>query len=158
MKIKRIVGFTALVLLVILIVVSFKLSLNAPIENFPMEPPQQGTIIPCEECTVLYPEKYKDNPQSCLICSGQKEHFQPARMMNNELAAVEARELELKIEDFLQKKVLGARKKPVSVETLKELRERYKEKLIFHLIYDKFELEPIKARILELDKQISESK
>ena len=24
--------------------------------------PQQGTFITCEECVILYPEKYRDNP------------------------------------------------------------------------------------------------
>jgi len=159
MNIKRIVGFTALFLLIILIVISCKLpSKNAPTEIVPIEPPQQGTIIPCQECTVLYPEKYKYSAQSCPVCSGRKEHFQPARMMNNELAAAEAHELELKIEDFLQKEVLGVSKGPVSVDILRKLRDLYEEKLTFHLIYDKFELEPIKLKILELDKQISESR
>jgi rubrerythrin len=137
---------------------SFKLSLSAPVENFAMEPPQQGTIIPCEECVVLYPEKYKADPKSCPLCHGQREHFQTARMMNDELAAVEGHELELKVEDFLLRAVLDARKKPVPIETLREIRDFYREKLIFHLIYDKFELEPIKAHILELDELISKSK
>jgi len=140
------------------IINSFQLSLSAPVESFAMEPPQQGTFIPCEECVILYPEKYKDKSQSCQTCSGQKEHFQPARLMFGELAAVEARELELKIEDFLLRIILDAHKKPVPIETLSQIRDSYKEKLIFHLIYDKFELEPIKAHIVELDELISKSK
>ncbi|MCB7129373.1 MAG: hypothetical protein J3T61_07535, partial [Candidatus Brocadiales bacterium] len=107
--------------------------------------------IPCEECVTLYPERYQDNPQGCPVCYGQKERFQPARMMDGELVNAEARELELKIEDFLLKVVLNARERPVSVETLTEIRDLYREKLIFYLVYDEFELEPIKAHLLELD-------
>ncbi|MHC4595416.1 MAG: hypothetical protein ACYS19_10780, partial [Planctomycetota bacterium] len=123
-----------------------------------MEPPQQGTIIPCEECITLYPEKYIDKPQSCPACGGRKEHFQPARLMDDRLATVEGRELELKIEDFLLKTILDAHKRAVPLKTLKETRDFYKDKLIFHLIYDKFELEPIKGHILKLDELISKSK
>ena len=72
-------------------------------------------------------------------------------MMDGELVNAEARELELKIEDFLLKVVLNARERPVSVETLTEIRDLYREKLIFYLVYDEFELEPIKAHLLELD-------
>jgi len=125
--------------------------------SFAMKVQQQGTIVPCEECIILYPEKYEDKPQSCPVCRGRKEHFQPARMMSGELVTVEARDLELKIEKFLLKTVTSALKRPVSKKTLKEIRDLYHEKLMFHIIHDKFELEPIKAYILKLDELIGKS-
>ena len=119
-----------------------------------MEMPQQGTIIPCEECVVLYPEKYKNDPKKCPVCYGKKEHFQPARMMDAQLIDIEAKYLEQKIESFLFDSVMNTYKQPVSKDVLVKMRKLYKEKLIFHLIYGKFEREMIKTKILELDAQI----
>ena len=121
-----------------------------------LEQTVQGTIIPCEECVVLYPDKYKKAPETCPVCRGQKEHFQPARMMDAQLAALEAEELESNLEDYLLETIKQATKKTVSIKTLKEIRKFYIDKLIFHLIYNKFELATIKARIFQLDALISE--
>jgi hypothetical protein len=44
------------------------------------------------------------------------------------------------------------------VGTVNEIRVLYMEKLKFHLIYGNYELEPIKARILELDEIIEENR
>lgn len=119
--------------------------------------PQQGTFITCEECVILYPEKYRDNPESCPVCHGKKEHFQPARMMNEQLARSEARELELRIEKFLIQTIKDAHESPVSAETLEKIRGLYREKLIFHLVHNQFELEPIKSYIIEMDELMSKS-
>ncbi|MBN3038070.1 MAG: hypothetical protein JW869_01475 [Candidatus Omnitrophica bacterium] len=118
--------------------------------------PQQGTIIPCEECVVLYPQKYKDNSQICPVCGGAKEHFQPARFMNHELAEIEARELELKIERALIDTLEDAQRQTVSLDTLNWIRELYMEKLIFYLVHGQFELEPVKETIYRLDGLINQ--
>jgi hypothetical protein len=118
--------------------------------------PEQGTYITCEECVILYPEKYADTPEKCPVCRGKKEHFQPARMMDGPLADVEARELELDIENELLETVMEATREPVTVDRLKEIRSLYMRKLKFNLVHGRFERDPIVHHIREIDKLIEE--
>jgi hypothetical protein len=116
---------------------------------------EQGTVITCEECVILYPERYRENPGACPVCKGKKEHFQRARMMDGALIDEELAKLESRIEEFLFQAVLGAAEAPVKTAVLRELRALYVEKLKFHLVYSRLEAAPIKARILELDSVLS---
>jgi len=118
------------------------------------EPPPQGTIIPCELCVVLYPERYEKEPKTCPVCHGAKEHFQPARMMSREMAQMQLHELDVEIQEFLYKAVLDSLENPVKLSELKKLRKLYRSKLIHLMIYDFLEVEPVKEKIRQLDKTI----
>jgi len=118
------------------------------------EQPPQGTIIPCELCVILYPEKYEKEPQTCPVCHGAKKHFQPAQMMSREMAEMRLHEIDLEIQEFLYKTVLDSLAEPVKLDELKRLRKFYMGKLIHLLVYDFLEVESVKEKFLELDKVI----
>jgi hypothetical protein len=118
------------------------------------ELPPQGTIIPCELCVILYPERYEKEPQTCLICQGAKEHFQPAQMMTREMAQMQLYELDLKIQQLMYQTIMDSLSKPVDLGQLKKMHKLYKRKLIHLLVYDFLEVEPVKENILQLDEMI----
>ncbi len=115
-------------------------------------PPPQCTFIPCEQCVILYPDRYEKKPETCPVCHGAKEHFQPAQMMTREMAQMRLHEIDLEIQDFLYKTAINSLDKPVDIEQLKELRNRYIHKLIHLLVYDFLEIEPLKEKIITLDQ------
>jgi len=117
-----------------------------------MQAPEQGTMIECEECVVLYPEKYVDDPESCPVCDGRKEHFQPARFMDENLAEQEAKELQYRFERDVLEIVMGATEETVNIEVVKELREDYMRQLRFSMIHGFIDLEMTKAHIYKLDE------
>jgi len=116
--------------------------------------PPQGTIIPCELCVVLYPEKYEKEPQTCPVCHGAKEHFQPAQMMSREMSKLRLHEIDLEIQEFLYKTLVDSLSKPVKLDELKKLRKLYMGRLIHLLVYDFLEMESVKDKIRQLDKTI----
>lgn len=118
------------------------------------ELPPQGTIIPCEQCVVLYPENYEKDPKKCPGCHGAKEHFQPAQMMTREMAQMRLHEIDLDIQEFLYKTILDSLAKPVDLDQLKKMHKLYKRKLIHLLVYDFLEVEPAKEKIRQLDETI----
>lgn len=134
------------------------LMLLMPMPVQSMQEPEQGVLISCEECVVLYPEKYAEQPEDCPVCGGKKEHFQLARMMEKALIAAQGRDVELKIEKFMIGTVIRRAATSISLEALQEMRDLYLNKLRFHLVYDYFELEPIKEAITVLDKAIQKNK
>ena len=78
-------------------------------------------------------------------------------ILDEELAKMEAKELELRIEEFLLESVFKGFKKEVDLKTIEAIRDLYMEKLIFHLIYDHFEREPIRTFIMQLDDIIQKN-
>ncbi len=118
------------------------------------EPPPQGTIIPCELCVVLYPERYEKDPEKCPVCHGTREHFQPAQMMTREMAQMQLYELDLKIQQLMYQTIMDSLSKPVDLDQLKKMRKLYKRKLIHLLVYDFLEVEPVKEKIRQLDEAI----
>lgn len=121
------------------------------VTTFAKDPPQQGIIIQCEECVILYPGRYLQDPESCSVCDGRKEHFQPARMMDSDLVAAEARELEYRVENSMIQCIIEASQTTATIEAFNEIRDLYMQKLRFHLIYGQYELEPIRAHIMKID-------
>jgi hypothetical protein len=118
------------------------------------ELPPQGTFIPCELCVILYPERYEKEPQTCPICQGAKEHFQPAQMMTREMAQMQLYELDLKIQQLMYQTIMDSLSKPVDLDQLKKMHKLYKRKLIHLLVYDFLEVEPVKEKIRQLDEAI----
>jgi hypothetical protein len=116
-------------------------------------PPEQGTFISCELCVTLYPEQ----PQMCSICRGAKEYFQPAQMMTREMAQMRLHEIDVDIQNFLYETVSDSLNQPVPIESLKELRKLYRDKLIHLLVHNFIEVEPVKEKILQLDVMIVEN-
>ncbi len=52
-------------------------------EKFDFPPLEQGLLIECIHCKVLYPEL---DSSDCHWCQGAGQYFQPARMMSPELS------------------------------------------------------------------------
>ena len=117
-------------------------------------PPEQGTIIPCELCVILYPERYEEEPRTCPVCQGAKEHFQPAQMMTREMAQMRLHEMDVDIQEFLHSAVLDSLDKPVDAGQLEKLRALYHRKLIHLLVHGLIEVEPVKEKIIRLDEII----
>jgi len=115
------------------------------------EPPEQGTIITCEVCVVLYPEKYEEDPDTCPVCHGAKEHFQPARMMSESMAIQEAKILKLRVKRYSQAIHLEDDQLFDRVEKVRALQY---QRLIHALIYDESAVKAIAAKIRALDKKL----
>lgn len=119
------------------------------------EPPQQGTMIPCERCVILYPENYEgEEAKFCPLCHGAKEHFQPARMMTDDLALSVLQELDQRIIQLQKDMIMGSFDATVTVDQLKELRALYKQKLFHLLIYGPKTYGPTRDALRELEVTI----
>jgi len=117
------------------------------------EPPQQGTFIPCEHCVILYPERYEEDPKSCPVCQGAKEHFQAARMMTREMEKMGLKEIDADIQKFINENKLETLE-PLDIEKHKKLRKLYYSKLIYILVHDFIEVDQVKEKVLETDQTI----
>ncbi len=117
-------------------------------------PPEQGTIITCEICMVLYPERYEENPDTCPACHGAKEHFQPARMMSNNMAIQEAKILELRVRGYYQKIHFEDDQIDGSSDMVEKIRALQHQRLIHALIYDESAVEAIAEEIHAFDKKL----
>jgi len=125
-------------------------------DTYAHEPPPQGTIIPCEKCVVLYPERFEDNPSTCPVCHGAKEHFQPARLMDQAMAQMRLHEIDLAIQEKLHDTLIDSLDEPVGSTQLKDVRTLYRHKLIHLLVYDFPEVETAKEKIRQLDEMLEE--
>jgi len=117
-------------------------------------PPQQGAMIPCELCVVLYPQRYEKEPKACPVCNGSKEHFQSAQMMDRQMAQMRLHEIDVDIQEFLYAAFINSEKEGLDVKQLKKLRKHYHHKLVHLMVYDFIEVEAVKEKIIQLDEMI----
>lgn len=119
--------------------------------------PEQGAMIPCEICVVLYPEKYEDKPKTCPVCGGAKEHFQAAQMMTKDMADERAKDIDSRIKHIYSTTNFDDPKSDGFPHKIEEIRDLQHQRLIHALVYDEIEVEAIVKKIHELDEILGSS-